>query len=132
MLGVSEYRLRSLEKLGWLRPARKEAGVWYYEPAAVATAGRKLLGNVEGDLAAEVFRRFEAKQGIRQIVIELRVQPAKVRALYRDYVTELEAGEKEAREREQRERAAVEMRETTEHYERLAREIEAKLGSRTP
>jgi DNA-binding transcriptional MerR regulator len=131
LLGVSEFTVRSLEKRGWLKPEKKEAGVWYYTPASVTDVAHKMLGNAEGDLAAEIFRRFAAKQTLRQIVTELRVTPAKVRALYRDFVTTLDAGDRAARKREARERARAELAETTEHYDRLARELEAKLGSRT-
>lgn len=71
---------------------------------------------VPGYIASRVFRCFELKMTLAQIVIEHGVSPEQVRVLYRQYMTPLGAEDPHARER----------REESEHEKRLT-----ALDSRT-
>ena len=51
-------------------------------------------GRTEGQEAADVFRLLNENKGLRDIVIEARIAPIRVRALYREWCLSLEEGER--------------------------------------
>lgn len=87
-LAVTYDRMRHLEREK-LITGRQIRGVWYFEASDV----ERLAPNVrrcrsesrEGELAAEAFKLFRDKASDADVVIALRMTPARVRELRRDY-----------------------------------------------
>jgi hypothetical protein len=114
-LGVSVSKVRTLEGKS-LNPIKID-GVHYFERAEVDAAalsmGRKRAAHMtEGEVAAAVFRLIDNGKELREIVIELEQPPSTVRALYREWLDDFDAGEQRLRQseleakREREERAA--------------------------
>ncbi len=92
MLGVSVATVRRME--GKMLHPRLVDGAWRFEADEVKSlsrmqnpVGRRALS--EGEIAAEVFRRFDQGQSLRQIVRECSLAPKTVQALYREWNTPL-------------------------------------------
>jgi hypothetical protein len=80
-----------------------------------------------GELAAEVFERFEQRQSLSEIVRTLRVRPKRVRALYHEWRLCLELGEL------QRNKEAAPARETlTSTYSRFVENLDELLATLPP
>ena len=103
-LGVSVSKVRTTEGKS-LNPTKID-GVHYFErsevDAAALSKGRKGAAHMtEGEVAAAVFRLIDNGKELREIVIELEQAPAVVRALYREWLDDFDAGEQRLREGEQ-------------------------------
>jgi hypothetical protein len=86
-LAISETSVRRLEGTQ-LHPAHRGRFVYFDERevesyAAEQAPGRR-TGN-PGEIAAKAFELFRAGKGFRDVVIELRQTPERVRQLYREY-----------------------------------------------
>lgn len=105
MLQVSVATVRRMEGRQ-LQPAIGDGGVRLFDPDQVQAVAAAIVRSVgsgshdaggrrlsAGELAAEVLERFEQRQSLSEIVRALRVEPAKVRALYHEWRTCLELGE---------------------------------------
>jgi hypothetical protein len=114
-LGVSVSKVRTMEGKS-LNPIKIE-GVNYFErsevDAAALSMGRKGAAHMtEGEVAAAVFELIDHGKELREIVIELEQPPSIVRALYREWLDDFDAGEQRLRQseleakREREERAA--------------------------
>ena len=92
-LGVGVTAVHYMRLRGELRPKRDASGVWRYDPAdvirAAATRGVRNL-RTAGDVAAEAFRMFDQGGELKDIVSALRITPAEVRRLYKDWQSQLE------------------------------------------
>jgi len=92
-LGVGVTAVHRLRVNGELHPQRDDAGVWRYDPAdvirAAATRGVRNL-RTAGDVAAEAFRMFDQGGELKDIVSALRVTPAEVRRLYKEWQSSLD------------------------------------------
>jgi len=92
ILGISVAKVRRME--GKELHPRFVGGKWLFaldevkkiQGSPSPTTGRP---SSDGELAAEMFRRFEQGQSLRQIVRECRQSPKIVQALYRDWSTPL-------------------------------------------
>lgn len=112
-LGVSVFKVRSLEGKA-LHPEVVD-GVHYFDAAEVERVARELAARTrrsspearsEGEIAAQVFRAFDAEKDLHAIVTELAVPPETVRALYREWrEPDLEAAEVAQQRRERAEAA---------------------------
>jgi hypothetical protein len=118
-LGISASAVRRMEGKS-LHPERDSNGIWRFSPSElrnVRTAQRtkKRLPAATtinaGEIAARVFEAFAAGHGLRQIVARLRVEPAKVRALYAEWQLDLAAGERKRRDAAQLAADAKDQRE---------------------
>jgi hypothetical protein len=92
-LGVGVTAVHHMRLRGDLRPTRDTAGVWRYDPADVirAAARRGVRGlKTDGDVAAEAFRMFSQGGDLQDIVAALRVTPAEVRRLYKEWQSSLD------------------------------------------
>jgi MerR-like DNA binding protein len=92
-LGVGVTAVHHMRLRGDLRPKRDAAGVWRYDPADVirAAANRSVRGlKTAGDVAAEAFRMFSQGGELADVVSALRVTPAEVRRLYKDWKSSLD------------------------------------------
>jgi hypothetical protein len=95
MLGVSVATVRRMEGKS-LHP-RMVDGAWMFELDEVISIQRSPRPAAnrppsEGEVAAEIFRRFDEGQSLRKIVRDCRQSPKVVQALYREWGTPL--GEK--------------------------------------
>ena len=92
-LGVGVTAVHYMRLRGELRPKRDAGGVWRYDPAdvirAAATRGVRNL-HTAGDVAAEAFRMFDQGGELKDIVSALRITPAEVRRLYKDWQSQLD------------------------------------------
>jgi DNA-binding transcriptional MerR regulator len=92
-LGVGVTAVHYMRLRGELRPKRDASGVWRYDPAdvirAAATRGVRNL-RTAGDVAAEAFRMFDQGGELKDIVSALRITPAEVRRLYKDWQSQLD------------------------------------------
>ena len=91
--GVGVTAIHHMRLRGELRPKRDAAGVWRYDPADVirAAANRGVRGlKTAGDVAAEAFRMFDQGGELKDIVSALRITPADVRRLFRDWQSSLD------------------------------------------
>jgi len=87
-LGVGVTAIHHMRLRGELRPTRDAGGVWRYDPADVirAAAKRGVRGlKTQGDVAAEAFRMFDQGGELKDIVSALRITPAEVRHLYKEW-----------------------------------------------
>jgi hypothetical protein len=92
LLGVSIGTVRNLEKEGALRTT-KDGSVNLFDPKEVAklkatrdrAGARRAAPLSEGEIAAACFERFRQGVGVVDIVIELKIPPAKVRELLRQF-----------------------------------------------
>ena len=103
-LGVSVSKVRTLEGKS-LNPIKID-GVHYFEraevDAAALTRGRKGAAHMtDGEVAAAVFRLIDGGKELREIVIELEQPPSVVRALYREWLDDFDAGQQRLRQAEQ-------------------------------
>ena len=92
-LGVGVTAVHHMRLRGDLRPKRDAAGVWRYDPADVirAAANRGVRGlKTAGDVAAEAFRMFDQGGELKDVVSALRVTPAEVRRLYKEWQSSLD------------------------------------------
>jgi len=92
-LGVGVTAVHHMRLRGELRPKRDAGGVWRYDPADVirAAANRGVRGlKTAGDVAAEAFRMFDQGGELKDIVSALRVTPAEVRRLYKEWQSHLD------------------------------------------
>ena len=92
-LGVGVTAVHHMRLRGELRPKRDAGGVWRYDPADVirAAARRGIRGlKTDGDIAAEAFNMFSQGGEIQDIVSALRVTPAEVRRLYKEWQSSLD------------------------------------------
>jgi hypothetical protein len=92
-LGVGVTAVHHMRLRGDLRPKRDAVGVWRYDPADVirAAANRGVRGlRTAGDVAAEAFRMFDQGGELKDIVSALRVTPAEVRRLYKEWQSSLD------------------------------------------
>jgi hypothetical protein len=91
--GGGSHGVFIVNKGGELRPKRDAAGVWRYDPAdvirAAATRGVRNL-RTAGDVAAEAFRMFDQGGELKDIVSALRITPAEVRHLYKEWQSQLD------------------------------------------
>ncbi|MEY4581493.1 MAG: hypothetical protein RL701_6196 [Pseudomonadota bacterium] len=121
-LQISVSSVRRLEGTR-LQPVQDEAGVWRFEPAEVeelvqdgpvkrrrAPERHRDCQNA-GEAAAHVFRLFGAGKSLRDIVVEARQTPERVRELYREWLLGLREGERRRHERLERERERREQME---------------------
>jgi hypothetical protein len=83
-----------------LHPVVKN-GVHFFAPAAVHALAHEFAewspkrgSRTPGEEAATVFALLDQNKDLRQIVIEARVPPARVRVLYHEWTLSLEAGER--------------------------------------
>lgn len=115
MLGISIASVRRMEQQGTLHP-RMSQGVNFFDSREVRALARdraslspsplvraraaasfplcSVPGRTEGQEAADVFRLLNENKGLRDIVIEARIAPIRVRALYREWCLSLEEGER--------------------------------------
>lgn len=103
-LGVSISKVRTMEGKS-LNPIKVE-GVHYFDrsevDAAALSMGRKGAAHMnEGEVAAAVFKLIDNGKELREIVIELEQPPSVVRALYREWLDDFDAGEQRLRQAEQ-------------------------------
>jgi hypothetical protein len=92
-LGVGVTAVHHMRLRGDLRPKRDTAGVWRYDPADVirVAANRGVRGlKSAGDIAAEAFRMFDQGGELKDIVSALRITPAEVRRLYKEWQSSLD------------------------------------------
>jgi hypothetical protein len=92
-LGVGVTAVHHMRLRGDLHPKRDAAGAWRYDPADVirAAANRGVRGlRTAGDVAAEAFRMFDQGGELKDIVSALRVTPAEVRRLYKEWQSSLD------------------------------------------
>jgi len=92
-LGVGVTAVHHMRLRGELRPKRDVAGVWRYDPADVirAAANRGVRNlRTAGDVAAEAFRMFDQGGELKDIVSALRITPAEVRRLYKEWQSSLD------------------------------------------
>ncbi|MEM9488907.1 MAG: hypothetical protein AAGC55_07165 [Myxococcota bacterium] len=105
ILGVSVSTVRRMEGRQ-LHPTQTSSGVHVFDPDEVlklaSTSGQANDSRPDratrhklsaGELAAEVFERFEQRHSLSEIVRALRIEPRKVRKLYHEWRTSLERGE---------------------------------------
>jgi len=117
-LDVSVSKVRTMEGKS-LNPIKIE-GVHYFErsdvDAAALSMGRKGAAHMtEGEVAAAVFKLIDSGKELREIVIELEQPPSTVRALYREWLDDFDAGEQRLR---QSEREAQQEREDRAAHKR--------------
>lgn len=92
-LGVSISAVRRME--GKLLHPRLVAGTWFFDPEEIvsvqkaAKPSRRVRSSSEGELSAEVFRRFGQGQDIRKIVLDLHQPPDRIRGLFREWAMPL-------------------------------------------
>ena len=92
-LGVGVTAVHHMRLRGVLRPRRDAGGVWRYDPADVirAAAIRGVRGlKSPGDVAAEAFRMFDQGGELKDIVSALRITPAEVRRLFKEWQSSLD------------------------------------------
>ncbi len=92
-LGVGVTAVHHMRLRGDLRPSRDASGAWRYDPADVirAAALRGVRGlKTAGDVAAEAFRMFDQGGELKDIVSALRITPAEVRRLYKEWQSSLD------------------------------------------
>lgn len=97
LLGVSFSTLRAYEARGLLRPANAKNAQGtrrvVYRRAEVEALMLRLRDEREalapGVIAARAFALFEERKTLAEVVRELRVEPERVRALYREWMTPL-------------------------------------------
>jgi len=92
-LGVGVTAVHHMRLRGDLRPTRDAGGVWRYDPADVirAAARRGIRGlKTPGDVAAEAFNMFSLGGELQDIVSALRITPAEVRQLYKEWQSSLD------------------------------------------
>lgn len=106
LLGVSISTVRRLEG-NQLHPQIGPRGVRHFSLTEVKQVSLQLPSNPQrakqatprqrspGETAAEVFGRFERRQGLSEIVRALRLDPRTVRRLYHEWRTSLERHEQE-------------------------------------
>lgn len=92
LLGVSVATVRRME--GKALHPKMVGGTWLFDPGQVATIRRSPSSTArripsDGELAAEIFRRFDQGQSLRQIVRECQQSPKVVQMLYQDWATPL-------------------------------------------
>jgi len=92
MLGVSVATVRRMEGKS-LHPKMVDR-TWAFDPDEVAKVQRSPSRTTkrppsDGELAAEIFRRFDLRQSLGEIVREFRQSPKVVQALYREWSTPL-------------------------------------------
>lgn len=103
-LGVSVSTVRRMEG-SELHPTIDARGVHRFDPEEVIKAAESVRRPASpprpaseplspGELAAEVFERFERRYSLSEIVRDLRIQPRKVRTLYHEWRTSLERVER--------------------------------------
>jgi hypothetical protein len=86
-LGVGETSVRRLEG-SRLHPVHRGRFVYFDEREVESYAAEHAPGRVtgsSGEIAAQAFELFRAGKGFRDVVIELRQTPERVRQLYREY-----------------------------------------------
>ncbi len=93
-----------------LHPVEDDRGVWRFDPAEVeclvpstkptrpAVSDDLRQRQREGRIAARVFLLFARDASIGRIVVETKQPPERIRALYHQWVTGLDAGEWAVRE----------------------------------
>jgi hypothetical protein len=92
-LGVGVTAVHHMRLRGELRPQRDAGGVWRYDPADVirVAAKRGVRGlRTDGDVAAEAFRMFDQGGELKDIVSALRITPAEVRRLFKEWQSSLD------------------------------------------
>lgn len=102
LVGVSISTVRRWEG-SQLQPVRDDRGRHLFHAEQVLALAKAMVkssgsgqrhdGISAGELAAECFERFAQRQSLHEIVTALRVEPRKVRRLYREWLTGLELGE---------------------------------------
>jgi hypothetical protein len=87
--------VRALERDGILIPTLNGVGVAHFTEADVERVARERMVNsdVMGALAARVFKAFADGKDLADIVIEMKLPPSTVRALYDEFVTPLDRAE---------------------------------------
>lgn len=88
LLGVSESYVRKLLKEGRLHAVVDGKGVHHYSRAEILKFARRrhvVVGDIEADIAAKVFRYFQDGFDLVTIVTELDIHPTTVRELYAEY-----------------------------------------------
>ncbi len=97
-LGVSIATVRRMEGKELHPQTRSADRVRLFDANEVAAVGTKRaktktpVASEEGELAAELFKRFSEKQNHHQIVIEMKLPPHVVRKVYAEWMTCLEQG----------------------------------------
>jgi hypothetical protein len=86
-LGVSISRVRQLEREGKLLAHVDEQGVHTFEPRAIGALAKRRTSRrqVDGEIAARVFRMIADGFPLRDIVIETAQSPETVRKLHAEY-----------------------------------------------
>jgi hypothetical protein len=107
-LGISTSSLRRLEDDLLLHPQMDEQGTYRFDPDEVAALEGRVPIQARGPratpaderdaaragrIAAKVFRLFARNRSLAEIVIVTKQPPARIRALYHEWVTSLEIGE---------------------------------------
>ncbi|MGH7434235.1 MAG: hypothetical protein ACRENE_01005 [Polyangiaceae bacterium] len=114
MLGVTLTRVRQLEASGKLRAMVDERGVHTFDPREVAAYARTRPARrqVDGQLAATVFRMIRDGYPLREIVIETSQSPETIRNLHAEYL-----------------RPLVPVRdELLEHFEKSGAELDERIA----
>jgi hypothetical protein len=86
-LGVAETSVRRLEGT-WLHPTHRGRFVFFDEREVenyAADHAARRNGRDQGEVAARAFELFRAGHDFRDVVIELRQTPERVRQLFREY-----------------------------------------------
>jgi hypothetical protein len=147
-LGVSLFKVRTMEQRGELQPRRRgpdgtrffavvdikalaEALVAHRAPDVLplerARAGRPVDPRTDGEIAAEVFRLFDEDKTLSEIVQQVGVVPEKIRGWFSEWTLSLEAGENRRLRRlqaEADEREAVKLEEMANRHEARMKEME--------
>jgi DNA-binding transcriptional MerR regulator len=120
MLGCSIYKVRMMEERGELQPRKAPNGTRLFALVEIKTIAatrastthddpeypplsaraRAADTRTDGEIAAEVFRLFEERKTLVEIVKETGVVPKKVRELFGEYCVSLEDGERKRRAKE--------------------------------
>ena len=102
-LGVSSRQVQRIEEAGELHTHKDERGGCWFDPDEVERLAQSRASAVPGDdgaspdtidpgeFAALAFARFNAGQGPREVVVELRVEPDRVKELHAKWIA-LEGG----------------------------------------
>ena len=87
VLGISISRVRALEQAGQLKPEVTPDGVRIFKPKEILAFAKRRAPRrqVDGEIAAKVFRMFKDGYPFADIVIETMQSPETVRKLHVEY-----------------------------------------------
>ena len=142
LLGVSVFKVRTLERKGELHPVVRDGTNFFTRAevnALLQTASperrrgsRPIDPRTDGEIAAEVFKLFDEGKALSEIVRIAAVVPERVRALYEEYEVSLDEGSRRARQRERKleqERAAEAEKALSDEHEKRMRVIDREIAA---